>query len=212
MANAPKRLQIAFEDVMARADNEMQEKYLADFPEWSLRMRQLSGKDDASVRPAPYQEELRRPVSVTTGLVVCPTLVSGNEILSGVNVGDELAVVADDNRDFLPPVMTYEDEDRKVDEALRKIVEEAELSPAGKKELEKILKERRAAFGMQLRKVNFNQEPVHTYTTGELPEHAAAHHSGPESARCANYVGGGDGGARNDRRSYQLRAREGAPD
>ncbi len=43
--------------------------------------------------------------------------------------------------------------------------------PTGKQELERILKKHRAALGMQLRKVNFNQEPVHTYRTGELPEH-----------------------------------------
>ncbi len=35
---------------------------------------------------SPYQEELKRPVLVTTGLVACPTLASGNEILSRVNV------------------------------------------------------------------------------------------------------------------------------
>ncbi len=50
-------------------------------------------------------------------------------------------------------------------------MEEAELSAAGKEELAKILGEHRPAFGMQLRKVNFNQQPVHTFTTGELPAH-----------------------------------------
>ncbi len=39
MANAPKRLQTVFKDVMARADNEMLEKFLPNFPEWSLRQR-----------------------------------------------------------------------------------------------------------------------------------------------------------------------------
>jgi hypothetical protein len=102
---------------------------------------------------------------------VCPTLVSGNEILSRVGAGEKMVVVADDNHDFLPPIMTYEEEDAQVDAALRKVVDEAELSPAGKKELENMLKKHRTAFGMQLRKVNFDQEPVHTYTTGELPEH-----------------------------------------
>jgi hypothetical protein len=54
---------------------------------------------------------------------------------------------------------------------LARIVEEAELSNAGKKKLAEILNKHRAAFGMQLRKVNMNQEKVHTHTTGELPAH-----------------------------------------
>ncbi len=171
MADAPKRLQTVFQDVVERANNTQLELFMAGFADWALRQRQESGQDDASQHPAPYREELKRPASVTTGLVVCPTMVSGNEILSRLGEGDLLAVVADDNRDFLPPVTTFQEEDAQVEAALLRIVEEAELSPSGKEELKRILQRQRAAFGMQLRKVNFDQEPVHTFKTGELQEH-----------------------------------------
>jgi hypothetical protein len=67
--------------------------------------------------------------------------------------------------------MTFEEEDQRVEKELARIVEEAELSPSGKAKLAKILVDNRAAFGMQLRKVNMNQEKVHTNTTGELRAH-----------------------------------------
>jgi hypothetical protein len=212
LANAPKRLQMLFQDVMERADNLMLEQFLADFADWSLRQRQASGSDDASQHPAPYKEGLRRPASVTTGLVVCPTLVSGKEILSRVGAGEKMVVVADDNRDFLPPIMTYEEEDAQVDAALRKVVDEAELSPAGKKELENMLKKHRTAFGMQLRKVNFDQEPVHTYTTGEMPEHQPRRIIRDPRVRGSDPLGRRDEGARRGGRADVQGPRKSAPD
>jgi hypothetical protein len=173
MAAAPKRLQVLFQDVMERADNGMLEKFLAGFPDWALHVRQMSGMDNAAIHPAPYRVELKRPEVVTTGLVVCPTVVAAHDIMAGVGNRDDLVAKADDNRDFLPPVMTFEEEDKKVDKEMARIVEEAELSEAGKMRLSQVLKKYRPAFGMQLRKVNLDQEPVHTYTTGELPEHQA---------------------------------------
>jgi hypothetical protein len=156
---------------MERADNVMLEKFLAYFADWALRERQASGKDDAAVHPAPYRAELKRPDTAMTGMVVCPTMVAASEILADVGKADELlAEAADDNRDFLPPVMSFDEEDEIVETQLERIVAEAELSAEGKKELRRILKENRAAFGMQLRKVNFEQEPVHVPLNG-VPEH-----------------------------------------
>ncbi len=155
LAEAPKRLQTIFQDVVEWADNET----LEEFPEWALRRRQASGEDDPRLHPAPYKDELKRPDVRTTGLVVCPTVVAAQDMLAR----------ADDSRDFLPPIMTFAEEDKKVDKEMVQIVAEAELSENGKLELKRILEKHRSAFGMQIRKVNFNQEPVHTYTTGELP-------------------------------------------
>jgi hypothetical protein len=119
----------------------------------------------------PHRTELKRPDAVMTGMVVCPTMVAASEILADVGKADELlAEAADDNRDFLPPVMSFEEEDEIVETQLERIVADAELSAEGKKELRRILKENRAAFGMQLRKVNFEQEPVHVPLNG-VPEH-----------------------------------------
>ncbi len=171
MAKAPQRLQSVTQDVFERADNKMLEQFLAGFAEWSLMQRQRSGHDDPGVHPAPYQPHLRRPDVVTTGLVVCPTMVQASSILQQAATEADLIVQADDNRDFLPPIMTYKEEEERVEKEIARIVAEAELSDAGKAKLTEMLKERRAAFGMQLRKVNMNQEKVHTHTTGELPAH-----------------------------------------
>ena len=148
------------------------ERFLSSFADWSLFVRQESGNDDASVHPAPYLVHLRRPVvaGAATGLVVCPILVNAADILAAATEHD-LVPQADNNRDFLPPVMSYEEEDRVVDKKLVDIVAEADLTPNGKKRLTQILLKHRAAFGMQLRKVNMKQDTVHTHTTGELPEH-----------------------------------------
>ncbi len=169
MATAPKRLQTLMQDVVERADNEMLEKFLAEFANWALHVRQSSGEDNPAVHPAPYRAELKRPEEVMTGMVVCPTIVAARDILADVGNEEELLAEADDNRDFLPPVMPFAEEDEIVAKQLERIVAEAELSDEGKKELKRILEKHRAAFGMQLRKVNFDQQPVHTYTTGELP-------------------------------------------
>jgi hypothetical protein len=170
MAKAPQRLQTLTQDIFERVDDKMMEQFLAGFADWSLWRRQQSDNDDPTVHPAPYLAHLRRLDNLTTGLVVCPTLVQASGILQAATEAD-LIVKADDSRDFLPPIMTYKEEDERVERELARIVDEAELSDAGKKELAAILRKHRAAFGMQLRKVNMNQEKVHTNTTGELPAH-----------------------------------------
>ncbi len=169
MAAAPKRLQTLFQDVMERADDGMLELYLAEFAEWALRQRQSSTNDDANVHPAPYQSQLLRPASVPSGAVVCPTTVKAADILLK---GSEYELVpdADDSRDFLPPVMSFEEDDRQTDAALAKVVSEAEMSPAGKDKLRALVQKHRPAFGMQLRKVDQSREKVHVNLSG-LPRH-----------------------------------------
>ncbi len=131
LAAASKRLQIAFQDVMERAEDETLEQFLASFPEWSLFQRQMSGNDDANVHPAPYLAHLRRPEAAATGLVVCPTLVHVGDILSEET---EMSLIADadDNRNFLPPTMSFAEEDKHVDKHLLRLLAEAELSPDAK--------------------------------------------------------------------------------
>ncbi len=111
MATAPKRLQTLMQDVVERADNEMLEKFLAEFANWALHARQSSGEDNPAVHPAPYRAELKRPEEVMTGMVVCPTIVAARDILADVGNEEELLAEADDNRDFLPPVMPFAEED-----------------------------------------------------------------------------------------------------
>ena len=43
MAKAPKSVQIKFQDVMERADDQMLAKFLDEFPTWALSQRQMSG-------------------------------------------------------------------------------------------------------------------------------------------------------------------------
>ena len=166
-AAAPKRLQTLIQDVLERADDKMLEQFLAQFPDWTARSASVS---DIAAHPAPYQQHLRRPESVTTGLAVCLTVDARNILLSATKE-DDLTAQADDNRDFLPPIMTFEEEDKQVSKEITRLVEEAELSPNGKKKLQQILEKYRAAFGMQLRKVNMDQDRVTVNTNGQLPEH-----------------------------------------
>ncbi len=173
LAKAPQRLQVLTQDVFERANDAILEQFLAEFPDWSLRRRQASGHDDPAVHPAPYVPQLRRTEAATTGLVVCPSLVSASSILQQNTTERDLIVPADDNRDFLPPIMTFAEEDAIVEKELERIVNESELSGPGKEKLRALLTKHRAAFGMQLRKVNMDQEKVHTHMramTG-VPEH-----------------------------------------
>lgn len=55
-----------------------------------------------------------------------------------------------------------------MDEELTRIVEEAELTASGKTRSAGNLQSKRAAFGMQLRKVNMCQEKVHTHKLSEM--------------------------------------------
>ena len=171
-AAAPRRLQTVFQDVVERTEDETLELFFASFPDWCVDQRQKSGQDDALAHPAPYLQHLRRPVTVATGMVVCPMLVHASDIL-GKQTEHSLVPKGDDNRDFLPPIMSFAEEDRQVDEQLARIVREAELTPGGKIQLKEMLNKYRKAFGMQLRKVNTSQDKVHTHTTGALPEHQA---------------------------------------
>jgi hypothetical protein len=101
---------------------------------------------------------------------VCTT-VEAHTILQSETKEHDLTARTDDNRDFLPPIMSFEEEDKRVDKELERLVDEAELSPAGKGKLKQILMQHRAAFGMQLRKVNMEQDKVTVHTNGQLPEH-----------------------------------------
>ena len=175
MAKAPKRLQTVFQDVMERADDAMLEPFLASFPDWSLARRQASDNDDASIHPAPYQAHLRRPAtppsaSVVTSAIACPSVVHAHDILPPLEAADEVMTPEDDHRDFLPPVMSFEEEDKIVAQELTRIVDEAEFSPSGKAALRALLEKHKAAFGMQLRKVNMDNPKVHTYLSG-IPDH-----------------------------------------
>ncbi len=170
-AAAPKKMQTLVQDVLERADDEMLEQFLATFPDWALRRRQTSDHDDPTVHPAPYQPRLVRPTtSITSGVVVCPATVKAADILPAASELD-LVAEADDNKDFLPPVMTYEEDDCQTEAELARLVDGAELSTRGKEKLAATLLKHRAAFGMQLRKVDQSREKVHTHTTGELPAH-----------------------------------------
>lgn len=175
VAAAPKRLQTLFQDVMERADNVMLEQFLAEFPDWALRARQMSNQDDPAAHPAPYQRDLTRVEAqarsgATSGVVVCPVSVKATDILAADTERDLVAVM-DDNKDFLPPIMSDAEDDRRTEEELARMVTEADLSSQGKTKLAAILQRYRPAFGMQLRKVDMSREPVHTHTTGELPAH-----------------------------------------
>jgi hypothetical protein len=170
-AAADKRLQVLIQDVLERADDGMLEKFLAHFPSWSLEQRQASGSDDPRVHPAPYQPGLRRSKEAVTatGVVVCPILVKAEDIMRPSDP-EELVSEADDSKDFLPPVMPFAEEDEKVEKELARLVEESEFSEKGKSRLQGILTKYRAAFGMQLRKVNIDREKVKINLNGR-PEH-----------------------------------------
>ena len=73
---------------------------------------------------------------------------------------ETLVDIGNDSRDFLPPVMSLEEEEKEVDAALKTIVKEPELSPQGKQRLADMLVKYRAAFGMQLHEVSSKHEPV----------------------------------------------------
>ncbi len=149
----------------------MLERFMATFPDWALRQRQSSETDDPTQHPAPYRPELVRPsTAITSGVVVCPVIVKAADILPKASEQD-LVAEADDNKDFLPPVMTYDEDDRQTDTELTRLVAEAEFSVRGKEKLAALLKKHRAAFGMQLRQVDQSRDKVHTHTTGELPAH-----------------------------------------
>jgi hypothetical protein len=173
-AGANKRLQVLVEDTLRRADDVTLEKFLATFPDWSLEQRRLSGKDDPNVHPAPIQPELERPAgkATVTGVVVCPILVKAESILRPSDAEELMAEVAehDDSRDFLPPVMSFEEEDARVEEELQRLVDESEFTAKGRARLRTILMKYRSAFGMQLRQVRADRDEVETTLTG-TPEH-----------------------------------------
>ncbi len=110
LAAAPKRFQTLVQDIFERADDKMLEQFLAEFPEWAAR--RLDRLMSPTSPPTPYQEQLRRPNSVTTGLAVC-TIVEAHTILQTEAGEHDLTARADDNRDFLPPIMSFEEEVRK---------------------------------------------------------------------------------------------------
>ncbi|MEZ0274114.1 MAG: reverse transcriptase domain-containing protein, partial [Roseimicrobium sp.] len=173
-AKANTRLQAVFQDVCGRADDAMLEKFLASFPEWSLKQRRESGKDDPNVHPAPLRPDLARSTdaAITTGVVVCPILVKAESILRPSDAEELLSEVAehDDSKDFLPPVMSFEEEDAKVEKELQRLVDESEFTTKGKARLRAILNKYRSTFGMQLRQVQADRDQVETTLTG-TPEH-----------------------------------------
>ena len=171
MAKAPKSVQIKFQDVMERADDQMLAKFLDEFPTWALSQRQMSGEDNPTVHPAPYREELKRPGTMkVSGAVVCPITVDAGDILGMSEETARAEIRGDDNRDFLPPVMTPEEDAATVKRELVRLVEEAEISEAGKKKLAVLLEKHKAAFGMQLKKVDMTKEKVKIHLTG-IPKH-----------------------------------------
>ena len=101
--------------------------------------------------------------------IACPTNISALDILPEADP-DTLVADFDDKRDFMPPILTREEETATIHRELKRIVEEAECAPALREELAAILERQRAAFGMQLHRVERAGEPVHIRHTG-VPAH-----------------------------------------
>ena len=124
MAKAPKSVQIKFQDVMERADDQMLAKFLDEFPTWALSQRQMSGGGQShsasSTVPGGAQATRDHEGFGCSGLTV-----DAGDILGMSEETARAEIRGDDNRDFLPPVMTPEEDAATVKRELVRLVEEA---------------------------------------------------------------------------------------